>query len=136
MSIALSKFKEPLTKGMSVMSLIAFLWFSFIGKILVDVFEVNQTMGWRLSISQTWIDRIPVYSFLIYFVVYMFLNLLKIRTDLTISAIHFSLIGLIAFLYNFWELDLRIHLFVIGLSWIIFGLNVYRALMLKNQTNN
>ena len=48
----------------------------------------------------------------------------KIKTNLKLSAIHLSLIALIAFLYNFWELDLRITLFFIGISFIVFGMNL------------
>ena len=125
----IEKFKEPLTRGMSLMTFIAFFGFNTIGKIIVETFNINETMGWKWSVIHTWIDNIPLFSALIFFGIYLIINVSKVKTNLILSAIHFSLIGLSAFLYNFWELDMRITLFLIGLSFIIFGTNLYQSVI-------
>jgi hypothetical protein len=127
----LEKYKESLTKGMSLLTVIAFFGFQLIGKIIVELFDINVTMGWKISVIHTWIDNIPMFSALIFFGIYLILNISKVKTNLILSAIHFSLIALSAFLYNFWELDLRITLLLIGFSFIIFGTNLYQSLMSK-----
>ena len=127
----LEKYKESLTKGMSLLTVIAFFGFQLIGKIIVELFDINVTMGWKISVIHTWIDNIPMFSALIFFGIYLILNISKVKTNLILSAIHFSLIALSAFLYNFWELDLRITLLLISFSFIIFGTNLYQSLMSK-----
>ena len=125
----LEKYKEPLTRGMSILTVIAFFGFNLIGKVIVEIFNINQTMGWKISVLRTWIDDIPLFSALLFFGIYLILNVSKIKTNLILSAIHFSFIGISAFLFNFWELDIRITLFLIGLSIMIFGTNLYQSLM-------
>ncbi|MBR9844709.1 MAG: hypothetical protein GYB35_00710 [Algicola sp.] len=127
MTKVLEQLKEPLTKRMPILTLLAFFGFQTIGKIIVDVFDVNKTMGWKWSVLHTWIDNIPVLSTLIFFGIYLLLNFLNIKTNLILSAIHFLLIALSSLLYNFWELDLRITLSIICFSYIVFGLNLYYA---------
>jgi hypothetical protein len=127
----LEKYQEPLTRGMSLLTVIAFFGFNLIGKIIVETFDINEIMGRKISVLLTWIDNIPLFSVSIFFGIYLILNLSKIKTNLTLSAIHFSLIGISSFLYNFWELDLRITLFLIGLSFIIFGTNLYQSLIIQ-----
>jgi len=134
MTKIIDRFKEPLTQGMSILTLLAFFGFHLLGKIIVETFEINDTMGWKWSVLNTWIDNIPTYSILIFFGIYVILNVSKIKTNLKLSAIHFSLIALIAFLYNFWELDLRITLFFIGISFIVFGMNLYQSLMSRKTS--
>jgi len=132
MTNLLEKFKDPLTKGMSILTLIAFFVFQLIGKIIVDIFQINETMGWKWGVLHTWIDNIPIFSVLIFFGIYLILSFIRIKTNLILSAIHFLLIALSSFLYNFWELDLRITLFFICFSTIIFGINIYNSLLKKN----
>ena len=127
----LEKYKDPLTRGMSLLTFIAFFGFNLIGKVIVETFDINETMGWKISVLRTWIDNIPLFSASIFFGVYLILNVSKIKTNLTLSTIHFSLIGISSFLYNFWELDLRITLFLIGFSFIIFGTNLYQSLIIQ-----
>lgn len=131
MIVLIKKFKEPLTKGMSLLTLIAFFGFHIIGKIIVETFSINKTMGWKWSVLHTWIDDIPIFSTLIFFGIYLILNISKVKTNLILSTIHISLIALSAFLYNFGELDLRIALFFICFSFIIFGTNLYQSLISK-----
>ena len=131
MTTFIEKFKEPLIKGMSLLTLIAFFGFDVIGNIIVETFKINETMGWKLSVLNTWIDNIPLFSALIFFSIYLILNISKIKTNMILSAIHLFLIALSSFLYNFWELDLRITLFVISFSFIIFGVNLYQSLLKK-----
>jgi hypothetical protein len=114
---------------LSLIALIAFFGFQLIGKIIVELFDINVTMGWKISVIHTWIDNIPMFSALIFFGIYLILNISKVKTNLILSAIHFSLIALSAFLYNFWELDLRITLLLIGFSFIILGTHLYQSLM-------
>lgn len=132
MTSLLEKIKKPITNGMSILTLIAFLGFNLIGKVLVDVFDINQTMGWKFSILYSWIDYIPIFSILIFFGVYLILNLLKVKTDLILSTLHLLLIALSAFLDNFWEMDIRIILFIICFSIIIFGINIFKTISNKN----
>ena len=94
MTKVLEQLKEPLTKRMPILTLLAFFGFQTIGKIIVDVFDVNKTMGWKWSVLHTWIDNIPVLSTLIFFGIYLLLNFLNIKTNLILSAIHFLLIAL------------------------------------------
>ena len=61
MIVLIKKFKEPLTKGMSLLTLIAFFGFHIIGKIIVETFSINKTMGWKWSVLHTWIDDIPIF---------------------------------------------------------------------------
>ena len=129
MTIFLEKYREPLCNRMSLLSLIAFFGFHIFGKVLANIFNINETMGWKWSVSPTWIDSVPIFSISIFFIIYLILNLLKIKTNLMLSAFHLSLIALIAFLFNFWELDLRITLFFICFSFMIFGMNLYNALV-------
>jgi len=133
MTTLLEKYNEPLTRGMSLLTFIVFFGFQLIGKIVVAVFNINETMGWKWSVIHTWIDTIPIYSLFIFFGVYLIFNLLKIKTNPKLSAIHLSMIGLSSFLYSFWELDLRITLFLICFSFIIFGMNLYKALFHKEN---
>ena len=104
----LKKFEYLLTELMSILILIAFNISIMAGKIITDLLDINKTMGWKISVLRTWIDSIPYTSFLLFFVVYLILNILKIKTNLILSAIHFGLMTLGSFIYNFWELDMRI----------------------------
>lgn len=132
MTSLLEKIKKPITNGMSILTLIAFFGFNLIGKVLVDVFDINQTMGWKFSILYSWIDYIPIFSILIFFGVYLILNLLKVKTNLILSTLHLLLIALSAFLYNFWEMDIRIILFIICFSIITFAINIFKTISNKN----
>jgi len=114
---------------MSMLTLVAYFGFTIIGKIVVNTFDVNETMGWKISVIRTWIDNIPGVFILIFFGIYFIINRMKIKTDLTLSAIHISLIALSTFLYNFWELDLRIILSFIVVSFVVFGMNIYQSVM-------
>lgn len=132
----LEKYREPLTKGMSVLTLITFLGFYVLGRVFVDVFNINNTIGWKFSIINTWIDNIPIISFLVFFIIYLLLICFRVKTKLALSAIHLILIGVSSFLFNFLELDLRIYLFLIGCSFIFFGMNLYESLNNKKMLND
>ncbi len=127
----LEKYREPLTKGMSILTLLTFFGFNLIGKIFTGIFDVNETMGWKLGVLRTWIDDIPSVSIIIFFGVYLLLHFLKIKTDLVISVIHLFLIASSTFLYSFWELDLRITLLLISFSFVALGANCYKSLIVK-----
>lgn len=127
----LKKFEYLLTELMSILILIAFNISIMAGKIITDLLDINKTMGWKISVLRTWIDSIPYTSFLLFFVVYLILNILKIKTNLILSAIHFGLITLGSFIYNFWELDMRIILSFFICSFVIFGMNLYNTLTRK-----
>ena len=127
----LKKFEYLLTELMSILILIAFNISIMAGKIITDLLDINKTMGWKISVLRTWIDSIPYTSFLLFFVVYLILNILKIKTNLILSAIHFGLITLGSFIYNFWELDMRIILSFFICSFVIFGMNLYNTLKRK-----
>jgi len=129
MSRLLVKYKKPLTEEMSMLTLAAYFGFRIIGKIVVSTFDVNETMGWKISVIHTWMDNIPGVFILIFFGIYFITNTMKIKTDLTLSAIHIALIALSTFLYNFWELDLRIILSFIVVSFVVFGMNIYQSVM-------
>lgn len=130
----LEKHKEPLTKGMSILVIIVFFGFHLVGEIIVYIFSINETMGWKISVMMTWIDAIPIYSVLVFFGVYLILNILKIKTDITLSVMHLFLIALSSVLYNIWVIDIRILLFLIGFSFIIFIANIYKTLIGGNTT--
>ncbi|WP_157663355.1 hypothetical protein [Polaribacter sp. SA4-12] len=128
----IEKYREPLTKGMAILVLIASFVFDLIGKIFVNFFNINETMGWKLSIMNTWVDNIPLFSLLIFSGLYLFFLFFKIKTNLILSVFHLFLISLSSFLFNFWELDLRFILSVICLSVLIFGANLFKSFVNKD----
>ncbi|WP_340201739.1 hypothetical protein [Ascidiimonas sp. W6] len=131
----LEKYEVALTEGTSLLTCIAFFGSEIMGRIFVEIFNLNKTIGWKWSILNTWIDYTPIFSFLIFVGIYAVINTIKKRTDLILSALHILFITLSTFLFNFWEIDLRVCLFLFCVSHIVFAINVYTVLIHNSNSD-
>lgn len=105
-----------------------------LGKIFVDIFNINQTIGWALDFmgDQSWITDLFYYPSCVYAVLYWFIfTLNKKETNVFISKVHILITAICGFLLSFVELDLRILLFFIAFSSVMFFTNLYVSLSVK-----
>lgn len=94
-----------------------------LGEIFVDIFNINQTIGWAFDLigNQSWITYLFYYPSCAYTVLYLLIfTLNKKETNVFISKAHILVTAICGLLVSFVELDLRILLFFIALSLVMF----------------
>ena len=117
-----------------MVTLVSLIGFNKAGSLIINLFDLNKILRYRYYPLSHMISDIDATAFSVFFIGYLILNFARIRTNLYISGIHFLLMSLSSFLYNFWELDLRILLSLYAVSAIVFGANVYTALSNRKST--
>ena len=109
-------------------------WLSFIlGDILSLILKLNETIGWKLEIINTPIEFITGYLPVLYFIVYLILSLLKIKTDLFWSKIHLISFVISITIFSFTDIDFKIIYIASGISFIMFITNAVVSLKNKNS---
>ena len=109
-------------------------WLSFIlGDILSSILKLNETIGWKLEIINTPIEFITGYLPVLYFIVYLILSLLKIKTDLFWSKIHLISFVISITIFSFTDIDFKIIYIASGISFIMFITNAVVSLKNKNS---
>lgn len=88
----------------------------YVGDIIADVFDLNNTMGWKFSVINSTIDWISGLILLLFLVIYGLINLLKISTQLVYSKIHFITICISTMLFSFTDIDFIIIYLSLGIS--------------------
>jgi hypothetical protein len=110
------------------------LWLSmFLGDILASLLNLNETIGWKLEIINTPIDFITGYLPVLYFIFYVILSVLKIRTDLFWSKIHLISFIICTVLFSFTDIDFKIIYLASGICFIMFITNAVVSLKNKNS---
>jgi hypothetical protein len=99
--------------------------FGELGDIIADIFNLNNTMGWKLAIMNTPIDWISGLIPLLFLICYGIMNLLKINTNLFFSKLHLILIALSSILFSFTDIDFTIIYLSLGISVLIFLTNIF-----------
>ncbi len=121
---------QSLQKHTGFWAYTAFIIPYILSDLFVDIFNINQTIGWSLDIGRSsWISYILAYAHIIYSIIYILIfTLQKKETHLFISKIHIAILMICGILSNFVEFDIKILLFFTTFSIIIFFTNLYVSL--------
>jgi len=101
----------------------------FIGNIIANIFNVNDTMGWEFDILNSPIDWISGVIPVLFLVCYGIMCLLKKKTHLFFSKIHLIIISINTMLFSFTVIDFKITYLTSGISLIIFLINIFSSFM-------
>lgn len=108
----------------------------YTAKMLVNIFDLNTSLGWRVDVMETPIESVFTITNWIYLLVYGYILLFTfIKTNLFYSKIHVLLIGFTTFIRAFWKID---YLFIYTCEVFIlvtFLLNMYYTISANEKTS-
>ena len=119
------KLNDFFKEKMFLLIIFAIPIFGNLGDIIADIFNLNNTIGWKLNIMNTPIDWIYGLIPLSFLICYGIMNLLKINTNLFFSKLHLILISLSSILFSFTDIDFTIIYLTLGISVLIFLTNIF-----------
>jgi len=101
----------------------------FVGNVIANIFNVNDTMGWEFDILNSPIDWISGVIPLLFLICYGIMCFLKKKTHLFFSKIHLIVISINTMLFSFTDIDYKIIYLTSGISLIIFLINLFSSFM-------
>ena len=125
------RWKPLFEKGMFWILLSAFVIGNYFSE--TEIKGINKTVGWSIDLSNQWFyNGLMIFgSWIIFLIGYAILSILRKKTDLYLSIIHFVLfiltliVGVKTDLFGFSTLGIGL------ISFIIFGANFFKSFKLK-----